>query len=31
MTRAADRLVVCGSDGERERPQGCWYDLIAER
>ena len=30
MTRAADRLVVCGSVGERKRPQGCWYDLIAE-
>jgi ATP-dependent helicase/nuclease subunit A len=30
MTRAADRLVVCGSVGERRRPQGCWYDLIAE-
>jgi ATP-dependent helicase/nuclease subunit A len=29
MTRAADRLVICGSVGERRRPQGCWYDLIA--
>ncbi len=28
MTRAADRLVVCGADGERKRPDGCWYDLI---
>src|SRR5205823_9089385 len=27
MTRAADRLIVCGADGERKRPDGCWYDL----
>jgi ATP-dependent helicase/nuclease subunit A len=30
MTRAADRLVVCGADGERQRPKGCWYDLVIE-
>jgi ATP-dependent helicase/nuclease subunit A len=29
MTRAADRLIVCGADGERKRPDGCWYDLIS--
>jgi ATP-dependent helicase/nuclease subunit A len=28
MTRAADRLVICGSVGLIRRPQGCWYDLI---
>src|SRR5580658_1973377 len=28
MTRAADRLIVCGAEGERKRPDGCWYDLI---
>jgi ATP-dependent helicase/nuclease subunit A len=28
MTRAADRLIVCGADGTRARPKGCWYDLI---
>lgn len=28
MTRAADRLIVCGADGLRARPKGCWYDLI---
>jgi ATP-dependent helicase/nuclease subunit A len=28
MTRAADRLIVCGADGERTRPKGCWYDLV---
>jgi ATP-dependent helicase/nuclease subunit A len=28
MTRAADRLIICGADGERKRPDGCWYDLI---
>ena len=30
MTRAADRLIVCGADGERKRPTGCWYDLVFE-
>jgi ATP-dependent helicase/nuclease subunit A len=28
MTRAIDRLVICGAEGERARPQGCWWDLI---
>ncbi|MFY9758862.1 MAG: double-strand break repair helicase AddA [Xanthobacteraceae bacterium] len=28
MTRAADWLIVCGAEGERKRPDGCWYDLI---
>jgi ATP-dependent helicase/nuclease subunit A len=28
MTRAADRLIVCGARGERTQPEGCWYDLI---
>ncbi len=28
MTRAADRLIICGADGERRRPQDCWYDLV---
>jgi ATP-dependent helicase/nuclease subunit A len=30
MTRAADRLIVCGADGLRTRPKNCWYDLICE-
>ena len=30
MTRAADRLIVCGAEGARKRPKGCWYDLIHE-
>jgi ATP-dependent helicase/nuclease subunit A len=30
MTRAADRLIICGADGERQRPKGCWYDLVVE-
>jgi ATP-dependent helicase/nuclease subunit A len=29
MTRAADRLVVCGAIGERPMPPGCWYQLIS--
>jgi ATP-dependent helicase/nuclease subunit A len=28
MTRAADRLIVCGAEGRNKRPQGCWYDLV---
>lgn len=27
MTRAIERLIVCGVDGIRQRPEGCWYDL----
>ncbi len=30
MTRAADRLIICGADGERKRPPGCWYDLMRD-
>jgi ATP-dependent helicase/nuclease subunit A len=30
MTRARDRLYICGYEGERKRPEGCWYDLIRE-
>jgi ATP-dependent helicase/nuclease subunit A len=30
MTRAADRLIICGADGERARPKGCWYDLVVD-
>jgi ATP-dependent helicase/nuclease subunit A len=30
MTRAAERLVVCGTEGIRPRPKGCWYDLIRD-
>ena len=28
MTRAIDRLVVCGAEGERKRPEGCWWNLV---
>ena len=28
MTRAIERLVVCGVDGVNKRPDGCWYDLV---
>lgn len=28
MTRAADRLIICGADGIRARPKDCWYNLI---
>ena len=28
MTRAIARLVVCGFERERKRPEGCWYDLV---
>jgi ATP-dependent helicase/nuclease subunit A len=30
MTRAADRLIVCGADGLNKRPDGCWYDLVCK-
>jgi ATP-dependent helicase/nuclease subunit A len=30
MTRAADRLIVAGCEGQRARPQGCWYDLVLD-
>ena len=28
LTRARDRLYVCGYDGKNARPPGCWYELI---
>jgi ATP-dependent helicase/nuclease subunit A len=28
MTRARDRLYVCGFEGTKARPDNCWYDLI---
>ncbi len=30
MTRARDRLYVCGWQGVRQRENNCWYDLIAQ-
>jgi ATP-dependent helicase/nuclease subunit A len=27
MTRAIERLIVCGVDDVNKRPEGCWYDL----
>ncbi|TCS61641.1 double-strand break repair helicase AddA [Varunaivibrio sulfuroxidans] len=29
MTRARDRLYVCGWEGARARPDSCWYELVA--
>src|SRR3954467_13667338 len=28
MTRAMDRLLVCGAVSERGPPQGCWWNLV---
>lgn len=28
LTRAEDRLYICGWENKKARPQGCWYDLI---
>jgi len=28
LTRAADRLVICGAKGVNKPPQGCWHDLV---
>ncbi|HET8546259.1 MAG TPA: 3'-5' exonuclease, partial [Pseudolabrys sp.] len=30
MTRAAERLVVCGSKGPNKIPDGCWYQLVED-
>ncbi len=30
MTRARDRLYVCGFEGKGGRQKGCWYDLISD-
>ena len=30
MTRAAERLIVCGSKGDKMIPDGCWYQLVEE-
>lgn len=30
MTRAEDVLIVAGAEGNRERPDGTWYDMIAD-
>ena len=31
MTRASDRLIVCGADGDRKRPDGCWWNSGDQR
>ncbi|MEA2993948.1 MAG: ATP-dependent helicase/nuclease subunit [Alphaproteobacteria bacterium] len=28
MTRAAERLIICGTEGINKKPEGCWYDLV---
>ena len=28
LTRAADRLLVCGAKGVNKAPEGCWHDLV---
>jgi ATP-dependent helicase/nuclease subunit A len=30
MTRARDRLYVCGWEGLRQRETNCWYDLVTD-
>jgi ATP-dependent helicase/nuclease subunit A len=30
MTRAEDRLIVCGWQGRKAPPEGCWYDVIRQ-
>ena len=30
MTRAEDRLYVCGWAARQEPPEGCWYDLVRQ-
>ena len=28
MTRAAQRLIICGTEGVNKKPEGCWYELV---
>jgi ATP-dependent helicase/nuclease subunit A len=28
LTRAAERLLVCGAKGIKKAPEGCWHDLV---
>ncbi len=28
MTRAEDRLIVCGHETKRTPPDGCWYEIV---
>ena len=30
MTRAIERLVVCGVEGKNRLPEGCWYELVVD-
>jgi ATP-dependent helicase/nuclease subunit A len=30
MTRAAERLIVCGTQGRNKIPDGCWYRLVSD-
>jgi ATP-dependent helicase/nuclease subunit A len=30
LTRAEDRLIICGLNGAQKLPVGCWYDLVAQ-
>ena len=30
MTRAAERLIVCGIDSGKKLPVGCWYELVRD-
>lgn len=30
LTRAEDRLIICGWNGAQKLPPGCWYDLVAQ-
>jgi ATP-dependent helicase/nuclease subunit A len=30
MTRAAERLIVCGTKGVNKIPEGCWHQLVRE-
>ena len=30
MTRAAERLIVCGTKGVNKTPEGCWHQLVLD-
>lgn len=30
LTRAEDEILICGAEGRRKPPEGCWYEAVAQ-
>jgi ATP-dependent helicase/nuclease subunit A len=30
LTRAEDELIICGAEGKKALPDGCWYNLVSQ-